>query len=165
MKKIKLAYLLLGIGCGIVLASGLYFLFPEVRYKDVSDEVIIERAKELGYVSLKESLEKEVSKDIGIEDEKLEENKEDKEKEGAKDIGQVDKSEEKFDEDSIEIEIKPGENLSDIARKLLDAGLIRDIEEFKLLARSKGVDKKLSYGVYDFKYNTSYSTIIKILNK
>lgn len=148
MRKIKIAYLLLGIGVGIVLVNGLYYLFPKVKYVDLSDEMIIERAKELGYVSFKESIikEKESEKNIGNKEKNLE---------------VIDGEDKKF----TKIEILEGDTLSHIAEKLFKAELIDNKEEFILLAEDKMVDKKFAYGVFEIKYNTSYSTIIKLLTK
>lgn len=67
MKKIKIAYLLLGIGIGIILINALYSLYPEVKYKELSEEMIIERAEELGYISLKEKI--VIEENIGEKDE------------------------------------------------------------------------------------------------
>lgn len=141
MKKIKRAYLLLGMGIGIILVSILYSLCPQVKYRDLNDEMIIERAKELGYISLKESILKEKKIEQKMEAEEVIEEK----------------------EESVEITIVEGDSLSDIAEKLLNAGLINRKDEFISLAEEKMVDKKFSYGVFHIKYNTSYSSIIQLL--
>lgn len=152
MKKIKLAYLFLGIGIGIVLVNNLYFLFPEAEHIELSDEAIIERAKELGYISLKESISRG------------NENKEEESKENIN-LRTEDKvnKKEKQDEKSVEVEIKEGDNLSDIADKLYQVNIIKDKKEFISLAQDKTVDKKFAYGVFDIKYNTSYEAIINLL--
>lgn len=142
MRKIKIAYLLLGIGVGIILVNGLYFLHPEVKYKDLSDEMVIERAKELGYISFKDSL---------VKENQTTEIMESKDKEAIPKL--------------VKITIKEGDNLSDIAERLFEANLIDDKEEFINLAVDKMMDKQFAYGIFDIKYNTSYSTIIKLLTK
>lgn len=172
MRKLKIAYLLLGMGIGIILINGLYSIYPQVKYKELSEEMIIERAEELGYISLKEKIiiEKDELRD-GLEEIKLEEIEEIEEpgveveqepEEIAPEILEELEEEKSDEEESIEIEIESRDNLSDIAKKLFDAKLIEDVEEFRSLVRDKGVDKKLRDGVYKIKHNTSYDDIIKL---
>lgn len=142
MKKIKLTYLLLGMGIGVILVNSLYLLCPKIEYIDLSDEMIIDKAKELGYISLKENIMKENKSEKNLEFERI----------GKK-------------EKSVEIKIEEGDNLSDIAEKLFKTNLIDNKKEFILLAEDKMVDNKFAYGVFNIKYNTSYSTIIELLIK
>lgn len=150
-RRFKLTYLTLGIGMGIVIASTLYTFYPQVRHEELSDDIIVERARQLGMISLKESINtEEIEKDI-IEEETEEEA-------AAKDIV--------IEEDKyIEFIVERGENSYDIARNLFAFGLIDDEEEFEALAQEKMVDRKLKYGKYKIKTNSSYDTIIKVLTK
>lgn len=141
--NIKIKYLILGLGIGIILSSTLYSIFPEVKYTSLDDGAIIERAKELGMVNLKESIKIEKKTEELVDEPVIE----------------VDTGEE------IEIEVVRGENSSDIAKKLYDANLIDDLDEFVFYAREKKVDKQLKYGFYKLKSNLSYDEIIKILLK
>lgn len=143
-KRSKITYLTLGIGIGLIIASTFYSFYPQIEQESLSDDIIIERAKELGMVSLKES--------INIE--KLE-----------KEETNNDKDQVSIDEPYIELKIEKGEILQDIANKLFVLELIDDKEEFILLAEDKMRDKMFAYGTYNIKMNTSYSTIIKILTK
>lgn len=149
-RRFKLTYLTLGIGMGIVIASTLYTFYPQVRHEELSDDIIVERARQLGMISLKESINtEEIEKDI-IEEEI--------EEETDKDIV--------IEEDKyIEFIVERGENSYDIARNLFAFGLIDDEEEFEALAQEKMVDRKLKYGKYKIKTNSSYDTIIKVLTK
>lgn len=52
-------YIILGIGVGIILTTTIYSIFPKVEYSQMTDEMVIERAKELGMVGLKESIKNE----------------------------------------------------------------------------------------------------------
>ena len=71
MKKIKLTYLLLGMGIGVILVNSLYLLCPKIEYIDLSDEMIIDKAKELGYISLKENIMKENKSEKNLESERI----------------------------------------------------------------------------------------------
>jgi hypothetical protein len=148
-KKSKIIYLILGLGMGIILTNTLYSFYPVVKYNDLSDDMIIERSRELGMVSLKESID-------GL-------NKE-KEKEVTPVI-QEEPPEEIPEEQEIEVIIKSGENLKQIGRKLFSLGLIDEEEEFVQLAKDKKMSTKFIVGTYKIKTNTSYSTIIDILTR
>lgn len=140
-EKIKITYLLLGIGIGIILASTLYSFYPKIEYRDLSDDIIIEKARKLGMVGIKESI------DVGNYKDKITETNNNLESK----------------EEYIEIVVEKGDNLIDIANNLFKLGLIDNIDEFILLAEDKMVDKNFIYGTYRIKFNTSYSTIINIL--
>lgn len=158
MKKIKAAYLLLGMGIGIILVSNLYFLFPRIQYIELSDEIIIEKAKELGYISLKDNINKR-KEDLAPKDSIDEDRKESIE--SVESGNAVNKEEEIL----VEVEIKEGDNLSDIADKLYKANLIEDKEKFIDLSEDKTVDKNFAYGIFKIKNNSSYDTIINLLKR
>lgn len=54
--KIKYFYILLGFGIGIIFTSTVFILNPYIEYKDYSNEEIVEKAKELGMVFIKENI-------------------------------------------------------------------------------------------------------------
>lgn len=145
MTKIsKITYLVLGLGIGIIISSTFYSFYPRIKQVELSDDIIIQRAIELGMVSLKESINTDqiVKEKIELENEEVSK-----------------------DELYIKIKIEKGDILKDVAEKLFSLNLIDNKEEFILLAEDKMVDKLFAYGTYDIKMNTSYSTIIKILTK
>lgn len=154
--KIKLSYLILGMGIGIILNSTLYSIFPNEKYIELSDAIIIDRARELGMVNLKEAINTDSAPN------KEEEN-----------TGSVDENldlEEELLEDEIieeeeyvEVVVSRGERLTDIAQTLWELDLIGDKDEFIMLARNEGVSRNLIAGVYEIKKNTSLSKIIEVL--
>lgn len=141
-KKNKLTYLLLGLGIGILFTSTLYSIFPNIEYIELDDDIIIEKARDLGMVSLKDS----------IDLEKPPKDKDDSE------VGDDHKVIE-----YVDCVVEKGDTLEDVASKLYELNLIDDKEEFILFTEDKNLDKKFNYGTFQIKYNTSYSTIIKIL--
>lgn len=144
-KRIKLAYLTLGIGIGMIFTNILYSFNPNIKYLDLEDEAIIEKAKELGMVNLKESIEVENIKEDPIEE----------------------KKEDEVIEPIIETEIivESGSNLTRVAKNLYDANLIKDVDEFVLFVKGKKLDKKIRTGRYKIKSNSSYDDIIEILTR
>lgn len=144
----KLLYLILGIGIGVIVSSTLYSIFPNVKYIELSDDIIMDKARELGMINLKESINLDISS--------KEENQIKKEVVPEKVLE---------NEEYVIIEIEKGDTLEDVANKLFSSGLIDNKEEFILLAEDKTLDKKFNYGKFKLKYNTSYSTIIKILTE
>ncbi len=147
-KRTKLAYLVLGIGIGIIVSSTLYSILPNVKYIELSDDIIRKKAIELGMINLKES--------INLDNSSKEKNQ-NKNEVATENVLEKD--------EYVIIEIEKGYTLEDVAKNLFKSGLIDNEEEFILLAEDKTLDKKFNYGKFKIKYNTSYSTIIKILTE
>lgn len=147
-KRTKLAYLVLGIGIGIIVSSTLYSILPNVKYIELSDDIIRKKARELGMINLKES--------INLDNSSKEKNQ-NKNEVATENVLEKD--------EYVIIEIEKGYTLEDVAKNLFKSGLIDNEEEFILLAEDKTLDKKFNYGKFKIKYNTSYSTIIKILTE
>ncbi len=143
-KKIKIAYLLLGIGIGLIVASTLYSFYPKVEYMDLSDDIIIEKARELGMVWLKENIDIE-SINNRVTDEEIGET--------VKEISEK------------EIVVESGSSLTIVVKKLYDANLIDDIDEFILFVKDKKLDKKIRTGRYKIKLDSSHDEIIEILTR
>lgn len=141
--KSKIRYLLLGLGIGIIITNILNSLYPRLEYIELSDEEVIERAKELGMVKVKEN--------IKILEDPIEDNK----------------SEDKIEAEEVIIEkeilIEKGTELTKVAKQLYAADLIDDEEEFIFYVRGKELSGKINYGSYNIRNNLDYSEIIKIL--
>lgn len=150
MDKSKKVFLLLGLGSGIIIANILNYVYPKVLYEDLPDELIISKAKELGMVSLSESLVlNEKSKEKETKNNIMEESKEDT-------------IEENF-LSSIELIVNKGDSLTVVAEKLKKLELINDEEEFRDYVISKGKQSKINYGSFIFHGNDSYEEILKKL--
>ncbi|HEY8363418.1 MAG TPA: hypothetical protein VIK77_11155 [Tissierellaceae bacterium] len=176
-KKIKIMYLLLGMGIGFIICSAVNTLFPVIKEAELSENEIIERAKELGMVSLKESLEilsssnnlNNVDISEGKNENSTEISKEEVENINEKlDNDNKEKSNGKYDEEDIKtvkFAIKWKETLTDVANNLHEMGLIDDVDKFISYAIEKGYSKILRVGEYEIDQNLSYDDILKILTK
>lgn len=129
-------YILLGVGIGIIITSVFFILNPYVKYKEYSNEEIIEMASELGMVTVKESIGTNNEKEIKIEEEKVE--------------GKT-------------FTIRPGQSLIEIANNLFENGIIEDKKEFVQFIMDNKMEKRLLPGDYILEKNLSYSTLMKIL--
>ncbi|SHI03084.1 endolytic transglycosylase MltG [Sporanaerobacter acetigenes] len=139
--KLKIVYMILGIGIGIILTSFVFAMKPNVKYKEYTNEEIMDRAKELGMVSVKENINVDDVRENLKEDIELENNSE------------------------ITIKIGNNETLSKIADGLFESEIIDDKGEFIQFVKDKGMETKLRPGTYSLKKNMSYTSIIKILTK
>lgn len=156
--KKYITYLILGLGLGIIITNILHSAYPKVQLVEVNDDTIIERARELGMVPVKESI--KIGKDTEeAKDKELEEVLEDVLEEIEEEI-EDENVEEKIE---IEIEIERGANLTGIATYLYEIGLIEDKDEFTKLVRANDLSSKIDYGDYKIKKGSSYSEIIKLL--
>lgn len=65
----------------------------------------------------------------------------------------------------VTFSIKQGETVRDIARRLQEAGLIRDAESFRTLLRVEGVDRAVEAGEYKLRRNMTPREIMTVLQK
>lgn len=138
--KTNIFYMSLGIGIGIILTSFIFILNPKIKYIDYNDEEIIEKAKQLGMVSVKDKIEINEKND----------------RKNKKEVKQKEK---------IFFQIKDDDTLSSVADNLFKKGLIANKEDFIQMAKQIKVDKKLRTGNYNLEKNLSYNEILKILTE
>jgi cell division protein YceG involved in septum cleavage len=131
----KFPYILLGIGIGVLLTNIIYNFHPNVQYREYSQEEIIEKAKELGMVFLKDVIKVESD------------------------------TEEKEDSKKVEFTVKKGDSLTEIASNLHGAGIIEDVNSFVKYVREKGLDKKIRVGSFMLSPDMDFDEIIEILLK
>lgn len=163
--KKNIIYLILGIGLGIIITNILHSAYPKVEFAELDENTIIERARDLGMVSIKESI--KVEKGTGeIKDTELDKTLE-KLEEALKRLENAEKTQIKELEENIEEEkevvIKSGSNLVQVSRLLYDADLIDDMDEFIEFVVGENLSRKIITGRYKIKNNSSYSDIIHIL--
>lgn len=131
----KFPYILLGIGIGVLLTNIIYNFHPNVQYREYSQEEIIEKAKELGMVFLKDVIKVESD------------------------------TEEKEDSKKVEFAVEKGDSLTEIANNLHEAGIIEDVNSFVKYVREKGLDKKIRVGSFMLSPDMDFDEIIEILLK
>lgn len=141
INKHKFLFILLGIGIGIVFTNIIYSMNPNIEYRELSEEEIIDKARELGMVFIKDNI------DIS------------KKKEDIENTGEEEKTEE------IEIVVEYGESLAEVSKKLFQAGLIDDIDSFIDFGKDIGIEKHLRVGTYMISPKVDYETLVKVLMK
>ena len=158
LEKHKILYLILGIGMGIILTSTLYMIYPKIEYIHLSDDMIIERARDLGMVSLKENIKIEKKTDDNLE------------KNDEVDISdepeievQTELEPEPEPEIEKEIRIEYGWSLTRVALELYEKEVIANKEEFINYVKGKRLSTKIRVGTHTFKNNPSYDEIIEII--
>ena len=150
--KNKILYLMLGVGIGIILANTLYSIYPKVEYVQLTDDIIIEKSRDLGMVSLKENI--KVEEDI---EDNLQKNDE------------VDISDEPEIEVQTEPEIKKeirieyGWSLTRVGLELYEKEVITNKEEFIDYVKGKRLSTSIRVGTHTFNNNPSYDEIIEII--
>lgn len=161
--KTYITYLILGLGLGIIITNILYSAYPKVELVELNDDVIVKKARELGMVPLKKNI--KIDKDA--EDPKNKELEEvSKKLEEA--LLELEKSQEieteKLEEEK-EIFIESGWNLTNVAKRLYDMGLIDDQDEFSKFVIGENLSRKIITGNYKIRNNSSNLEIISILTK
>lgn len=152
--KLNKLFLILGIGIGLLVSSMLNIAYPNIKYMPYSESQIIEKAKELGMVFLKEAISKNDEKSAEIDTTDVED-----------EVDNIEESTVPQNEDKHEVEfvINKGDNSERIAEKLLEAGIIKNKEEFIKEIIAKNAQKKFQYGIYELETEMDYESLIKIL--
>lgn len=145
MNKMNKFFVVLGIGIGLLVSSLLNIAYPKIKYIDYSEAQIIEKAKELGMVSLKEV--------ISMNEKKSAETALTKE-----DTNLI-----KEEPHPIEFVINKGENSEQIVDKLFEKGIIKDKKEFTDKIIEEGLQKRFKYGIYELEPEMDYESLIKVL--
>lgn len=151
-RKKSLSFLLLGLGIGIILTNLIYYVNPKIEYQNLSDEEIVEKAKELGMVFLKDSIQID---NIKEETSHIEEDYTDESKE------------EQVEEEQTEVEFKilQGQSLETIAENLYSAGLIDDVYGFVNYCKEKGMTRRFRVGTYNLVSGMDYEALLTTLIK
>lgn len=147
--KMIVFLVILGFGLGIIISSVINSVYPIVKYKEYSEQKIIEEAKKLGMIEKEEyeKLYKKIAENESVKEEVVENS------EVARDV----------DEKYLTIRINKDETSEMIVASLYEEGIIRDKKEFIEVIINKNVEKKLKYGVFKIKENQTYDEIIDIL--
>ena len=169
--KMHKLFMILGIGIGVVITSLLNMAYPKIQYEDYTESQIIEKARELGMVSLKEVITKndEEIVETGLPDSDMDANID-------LDIGtntgtnidsdneiDEDTTNEKTDKQIVEFIINKGDNSELIIKRLFDSNIIKNKKEFSDKVIEKDVQRKFKYGVYELELDMDYETLIKAL--
>ena len=154
MIKNKIYYLLLGIGLGIIITSSMNIVFNKAEKIEYTDEQIIEKAKSLGMISIKENIEnndKEKNNEVKLEPQtKL-------------DVKEFPETRTTVNEGNKMITIDSDDTASSIISKLKKNNIIENEERFKALIMEHNLQKKLKTGVYDMEINSTDKEVLKIL--
>lgn len=163
-KNLYKLFLILGIGIGLLVSSLLNMAYPKIEYVSYSEEQIIEKARELGMVSLKEVL--KINDEDKDEEEKNENNEinEINEEESNTDEFNTEELEEDND-NTVEFVINKGENSEEIINRLYEKGIITDKDTFSKEVIEKNLQKRFIYGVYELEYGMDHETLLKILTR
>ncbi|WIV11272.1 hypothetical protein [Proteiniborus sp. MB09-C3] len=145
--KLNKLFLILGIGIGFLISSLLNIAYPKTEYISYTEAQIIEKARELGMISLKEA----ISKD----DEKT--------PEYTSNDSEKDATPAEEDKHVIEFVINKGDNSEQIVDKLFEEGIIKDKEGFIEKIKEKSLQRKFKYGVYELELEMDHESLIKTL--
>lgn len=163
----KTKYILLGLGIGIIITNVLYYINPRIEYEELSDQEIVERAENLGMITIKENIsineekkdkEKKEIEEKGLKEKTLDEQIDNKKKE-------KERTEEVKESKSLLVKVEKGDSLYDISEKLYDLGLIDDTKKFDARVYERELSKKMHYGEYEIESGSDYDTIIDLLVK
>lgn len=148
MKKLNVYFVLMGIGIGAMI-SGLAFKLYPVPKVEYSDQEVMERARELGMVGIKEHIENnstEQTSEVKAED-------------------QAEKAPVAPAPKQVSISINMGDNSEAIAEKLLEVKAIDDKKNFVNFVSEKNAGRNFRQGTYLVELGSSYEEILSLLTK
>lgn len=145
----------------------------------LTDTEIIERARLLGMVMkdeiqessdldsppVQESDEKDQDEEPEPGEDEFEGNESDNNESEENEPQQEEAKENGLMQEVVQIEIKPGEYSDVVCKKLYEAGLISDAEEFNQYLTNKGADASIRVGVHQIPRDATQDDIIKILQQ
>ncbi|MCI8495439.1 MAG: endolytic transglycosylase MltG [Lachnospiraceae bacterium] len=176
----KLKYYLRGLGVGIICTAIIMGIALSGNKKEaLTDTEIIERARLLGMVMkdeiqessdldsppVKESDEKDQDEEPEPGEDEFEGNESDNNESEENEPQQEEAKENGLMQEVVQIEIKPGEYSDVVCKKLYEAGLISDAEEFNQYLTNKGADASIRVGVHQIPRDATQDDIIKILQQ
>lgn len=150
MKRLEFYFVLFGIGIGVFLSGVIVSAFP-IPHVEYTDEEIRDRARDLGMIGLRESIEGNL--------ESSDQNEEDGDHESESSI------EEDGQAEVSEVAINRGEGTVVVAQKLYDSGIIDDRSEFESFVISKGAGNSLREGTYSIERGSDLESILSIITK
>lgn len=166
----------LGLGIGILFISAVavvLFKSQEMEFEKklkaveetpISNEDIIQQAKELGMVMYTELPEKE--DDTGQSSERSSEYEAEADRTDTLEEDYADRSDDTEAADAyININIPYGTKATQVANELYDAGIIDDADSFKEYLIEKKLTKKIRTGSYRIKQGSTYDEIAAIIRK
>lgn len=155
LNKTKLYYILLGIGIGTILSGALVISRPNVKYKQYTDEEIRELARNLGMISIKDSITIEDKKDNNKTDESNDTKEQDTESN--------EDSQEGKEVTKVTFRINKGDSSEVIINNLFKEGIIDNKGEFREIIMLNKAEKNISYGIFELEKGMDYEELIKIL--
>lgn len=178
----KLKFFLRGVGVALIITTTFFYILMnnnvDSKKEQITDEVIIQRAKELGMVFIKESngktdnlskedvikLAREFSLEVRDVEEKNNENPLDN-KISTENQSEIERTDEIIEEitlsEEVNITIPSGFSSYDIAELLYKHGIIENTYDFNSYIIINKYDRKLQPGKYIFKKGSNYDEIIK----
>ncbi|HHV29898.1 MltG/YceG/YrrL family protein [Acetivibrio mesophilus] len=180
MSKFYIKNILLGIGIGIVLTTLTGIIYSAGMEPQMSKEEIMAMARQYGMVSSSEMIKEDEQKEpelAGTEEIQAEPtldpgNAEEMQAEPTKDPANVEEIKAEPTEDpgaiekmQVKIAVAPGDNPNDIARKLLEKGLIDSPDSFVNEIKAMNLQRSMQVGEYTIEEGTDITTIIRVICK
>lgn len=163
--KEKLLYILLGIGIGLVTSSSLFIINSTEQVKEYSDEEIIQKAKELGMVYIKDVVQVNEKNNDKNDDKSDDKNDNNESVQVREDEGNSRLVENLSNTEYIEFTIDKGESTESVSKRLFEKGIIDDSGKFNTYISKKGLEKKILYGNYKIKKGSTYDELIKLFTQ
>lgn len=163
----NLRYQLRGVGVGMVVTALILGVVGKNAAGKMSDNEVVERAKQLGMVQGTETVggsqtDKTGKNDTGTSDEKKSDTIPKKEEEPV-DTRPMAEKEVIYSDEPVWVTIPDKSNYKEASQILYEHGLVNDAEEFAKYLANNGYSMKLVYGTYEIRPGTEESDIAKII--
>ena len=163
----KLKYYLRGIGIGVIVATLIMTVSSVIHNNNLSDEVIIKEAQKLGMIMPENTEDKDSlwQKNTETEDVETEVVLESSELEDATETDVSTETQMMEEPEIVTVYVEEGEYAQQVAKKLEDAGLIEDAEDFHRYLKKIGYTTRIRSGYHEILSGSTYEEIAQNLRR
>ncbi|MBQ3514833.1 MAG: hypothetical protein IJA32_13745 [Lachnospiraceae bacterium] len=156
-----------GFSVGIIFTCCVLFVVFKGS-NQISDEYVIERAKQLNMVFQEEDssfIKKDNTENDNTGTQNTEEQNMTNDSTKEEDSSEDDTKDQESKEETVTIDISKGMSSGDVSDMLYDLGVIDDKKEFSMYLHDNGYSLKVKIGEFEIPMNASYEEIAKIITK
>ena len=162
----KLKYYLRGIGIGVIVATLIMTVSSVIHNNNLSEEKIIKEAQKLGMIMPEntEGLDRLWSeKDTEVSTENVSDTQLSEDTQISDDTQVSEQTTPPVEKTTVKVTITDEDGAKSVSRKLLEAGVVTDAEDFLMYLSDNGYKSVIRSGIFEIPVGVSYEEICDII--